>query len=90
MDFFLYCSLLVSKTILPNYIDHVHAKEWSSKNPEKVAMASSFTIVNRKKCEGERSTMNTFPKWSSSPWNQYMMYFYLVTYIMTATLHLSV
>ena len=59
-------------------IDHVRAKAWSTKNPGKVAMASSFKIVHRKS-KGKSiklSITKTFPEWPSSPWNKYVMYFY--------------
>ena len=73
-------------------LDHVHDKVWSSKNLEKVAMASNFAIVHRKS-EGksiELSITKTFPEGSSLPWNKYVMSFYPVTYFMTAMLYLSV
>ena len=68
-------------------IDLVHSKTWSDKDWEKVATASSFTIVY-KKSEGksiERSIAKTFPKWNNLPCCKYVMYFCLVTYFIPST-----
>ena len=70
----------------------MRAKVWSSKNPGKVTTASSFAIVHGKS-EGKsikHFITKTFSERPSSPWNKYDMYFYLVTYFMTAMLYLSV
>ena len=86
------CTILPILGAVPlYYIDYVQAKVWSSKNLEKVATASSFTIVHRKS-EGksiEGYITKTFPEGSSLPCNKYVMYFYQVTYILYGSNALS-
>ena len=67
-------------------------KAWSGKKWEKVATASSFTIVYEKseRKRIEHSIAKTFPKWNNLPCRKYVIYFYLVAYFISALLYLSV
>ena len=76
---------------MANTIDLVCAKAWYGKNWNKVATASSLTIVYEKS-DGKstkRSIAKTFHRWNNSPCSKYVIYFYPVTYFIPVLLYLS-